>query len=110
MDQYIVNLVDNHPVTTNCFDMDIVLESGCANGSFHIGCLLYISLLERKNIVKVKRISGSSVGAIAGFYYILNALTDFKNDYKKIRACFKKKLNYSILKTILEKKNRNIHK
>jgi len=104
MDQYIVNLVDNHPVTTNCFDMDIVLESGCANGSFHIGCLLYISLLERKNIVKVKRISGSSVGAIAGFYYILNALTDFKNDYKKIRACFKKKLNYSILKTILEKK------
>ena len=104
MDQYIINLVDNHPKTKDCFELDIVLESGCANGSYHIGCLLYISLLEKKKILKVNRISGSSVGAIAGFYYFINSLPEFKDDYKKIRNCFKKNLNYSILKSILEQK------
>ena len=102
MDQYILNLIENHPKTKDCFDMDIVLESGAANGSYHIGCLTYISLLEKKNIVKVNRISGSSVGAIAGLYYFINSLQNFKDDYIKLRNCFKQNQNYSILKKILE--------
>jgi len=102
--EYINNLVENHPKTKKCIELDIVLESGAANGSYHIGCLLYILLLEKKNILKINRISGSSVGAIAGFYYFINSLQEFKDDYIKIRECFKQNLNFSILKTILEKK------
>ena len=70
----IQNLIDNHPKTNETENMDLVLESGAANGGFHVGCLLYIKSLEKKKIIKIDRISGSSIGAIAGFYYLINSL------------------------------------
>ena len=100
----IQNLIDNHPKTNETENMDLVLESGAANGGFHVGCLLYIKSLEKKKIIKIDRISGSSIGAIAGFYYLINSLQDFLEIYKKMRDCFKNNLNVGILKSILEKK------
>ena len=70
--ELIQNLVDNYPKTNKIEHINIVLESGAANGGFHIGCLLYVKALERKGILRVDKISGSSIGAIAGFYYFKN--------------------------------------
>ena len=102
---YIQNLIVNHPKSNdNCEDVDLILESGAANGGYHIGCLSYIKALEQKNIVKVNRISGASIGAVSGFYYLTNSLHEFLEDYKKFRECFKKNLNVCVLKDILDEK------
>ena len=100
----IKNLIDNHPVCKEPETIDVILESGAANGSYHLGCMMYISGLEQNKIIKIDRISGSSIGAIIALYYFTNTLDDFFHDYKKLRECFKHKLNVSFLKKILEEK------
>ena len=100
----IKNLIDNHPECNEPKIIDLVLESGAANGSYHLGCMMYIKGLEQRNIIKIDRISGSSIGAIISLYYFTNTLDDFFNDYKKLRECFRNNLNVSILKSILKNK------
>lgn len=104
----IKNLAENYPESNKMQHLDLVLESGAANGSYHIGCLLYIKELERKNKLKIDRISGSSIGAIAGLYYLTDTLNDFIEDYKTLRECFKRHLNLNRLKTILRDKIKNL--
>ena len=60
--------------------------------------------LEKQNKVKIDRISGSSIGAISGFYYFTDTLDKFQEDYLLLTKCFKEHLNVHILKNILEKK------
>ena len=75
--QHIKNLVVNLPKEENLGSIDLVLESGAANGSYQIGCLLYLKELENQKKVKIDRISGSSIGAISGFYYFTNMLDKY---------------------------------
>lgn len=100
----IKNLIDNYPKQESCKVIDLVLESGAANGSYHLGCMMYLQGLEQKKIIKIDRISGSSIGSIIAIYYFTDTLSEFFCDYKKLRNCFKEHLNVNILKTILEKK------
>ena len=102
--QHIKNLVVNLPGGDNLGSIDLVLEAGAANGSYQIGCLLYLKELEKQNKVKIDRISGSSIGAISGFYYFTDTLDKFQEDYLLLTKCFKEHLNVHILKNILEKK------
>lgn len=102
--QHIKNLVINLPSGENLGVIDLVLEAGAANGSYQIGCLMYLKELEKQNKVKIDRISGSSIGAISGFYYFTNTLDKFQEDYLLLTKCFKEHLNVCILKEILEKK------
>ena len=86
--QHIKNLVVNLPKEQNLGSIDLVLESGAANGSYQIGCLIYLKELEKQNKVKIDRISGSSIGAISGFYYFTNTLDKFQEDYLLLRLFF----------------------
>jgi len=104
----IKNLIDNHPENKKCQIIDLVLESGAANGSYHLGCMMYIYGLEKKNIIKIDRVSGSSIGAIVALYYFTNTLNEFFQDYIQLRECFKTNLNLSLLKVLLKKKIENI--
>ena len=105
----IKNLIDNHPECKDPQIIDVILESGAANGSYHLGCMMYIYGLEQKKIIKIDRISGSSIGAIIALYYFTNTLDDFFHDYKKLRECFKNKLNVAVLKKIIEDKIEKIN-
>ena len=102
--QHIKNLVVNLPKEENLGAIDLVLEAGAANGSYQIGCLLYLKELENQKKVKIDRISGSSIGAISGFYYYTDMLDNFQEDYFLLTKCFKEHLNVHVLKEILEKK------
>ena len=102
--QHIKNLVVNLPKEENLGTIDLVLEAGAANGSYQIGCLLYLKELENQKKVKIDRISGSSIGAISGFYYFTDMLDKFQEDYFLLTKCFKEHLNVHVLKNILEKK------
>ena len=100
--QHIKNLVVNLPKEENIGTIDLVLEAGAANGSYQIGCLLYLKELEKQNKVKIDRISGSSIGAISGFYYFTDTLDKFQEDYF-LTKCFKEHLNVHILKKYSKK-------
>ena len=97
------NLVDSYHETKEYKDLDLVLDCGAANGSYHIGILLYLNSLEKKGCLKINRISGSSVGAITAIYYLTDSLQDLIDDYKKLRDCFKENLNLKVLKPLLKK-------
>ena len=72
--QHIKNLVVNLPSDENLGAIDLVLEAGAANGSYEIGCLMYLKELEKQEYIKVDRLSGSSIGSISAILYITNQL------------------------------------
>ena len=91
---YIENLLKNIPKTDKPIDIDLVLDGGLFNGSYLIGSLYFLKELENKNYIKIKRISGCSVGAAIGLLYLLDSL-DFSHIMNKI-ATNQLKSNYKI--------------
>ena len=83
--------------------INIVLDSGCFNGGYLYGSLLYIKNLEKKNYIKVNKISGASVGALSGFVYILDKLELCEASYEIIREHFKNKGNLKCIQKMLIK-------
>jgi hypothetical protein len=73
---YVKKLVDNLPakkfvVTEN---IDVVLDGGAFNGGYLLGALYFLEEMEKRKYIKVKRISGCSVGSAAAFFYLLGRL------------------------------------
>ena len=99
---YIEKLADNFIIPNKPINIDIVIEGGCFNGLYSMGALLLIKELEKRKYFKVHNISGASIGTIMGFCYLSNNLLDVPTYFKKIRKCFKKNLNLSIIKKIME--------
>lgn len=79
---------------------DLVLDSGVFNGSYIIGALYFLKEMEKRNYIKIERISGSSIGALSGFLYFTDNLDLFYILYNKIFKYLKKKYNLKILKKI----------
>jgi len=71
---YINNLLKNLPKRDKPIVIDLVMDGGLFNGSYLIGCLYFLKALEKINYVKIKRISGCSVGAAVGLLYTLDKL------------------------------------
>jgi hypothetical protein len=69
--------------------LDLVLEGGLFNGSFHAGVLFFLKEMEKRNIVKVERISGVSIGAILGLLYFSDNLHLIADLYNLIYIDFK---------------------
>ena len=68
---FINALIDN--INTNDIpkDIDLILDGGAFNGIYILGGLMYIKELERREKINIKRISGCSIGAVIGIFYIL---------------------------------------
>jgi len=96
--KFINNLPDNLLNVKTPIRLDVVLEGGLFNGSFHAGALFFLKEMENRNIVKVERISGVSIGSIMAFLYLSNNLNIITDLYQLIYATFKKNHNLKILK------------
>jgi hypothetical protein len=81
LEKYINNLIDkipNHFIkklqnrTNKPLNVDVVFEGGLFNGSYQVGFLSYIKQMEKKQLLKVERVSGCSSGAIIAFLYFTN--------------------------------------
>jgi hypothetical protein len=100
--KYIENLADNYPnKKSSTKQMDLVLEGGVFNGSYQLGGLLLLKEFEKRKYIKIKRISGASIGSVMGFYYLINKLEKWGEDAKKLRHFFKKNMHFSYLKQII---------
>ena len=79
--KYINNLIDKIPnryikklidKTNKPLSVDIVFEAGLFNGSYQLGFLSYIKQMEKKQLLKVERVSGCSIGSVIAFLYFTN--------------------------------------
>ena len=97
---FINNLIENLDKSKQ-LKIDLVLDSGGFKGVYLYGALLYLKELEKKKYIIINRISGSSIGAILGAFYILDKLDLFYKNYIKIRSKFKEDLNLNYINTVI---------
>jgi hypothetical protein len=100
VNKLIDNLPDNIKNSKTPLQIDLVLSGGAFNGSYLIGALYFLKEMENRNFIKINRISGCSIGSIAGLLYVFNDLNKITKIYKYFTKQFKKKYNLSILKNI----------
>lgn len=81
--------------------LDLVLEGGGFNGSYEYGVLLVLRELEKKGYVKIRRISGTSIGSVLGFYYYTNTLESYMDSMKHMQRKFKEDGSLSYSQTLL---------
>lgn len=81
--------------------IDVVIEGGLFNGGYGLGVMLYIKKLEKMKKLKVRRISGTSVGALIGVAYFLDKFHLFNDVANKLIYNFKKKNNFFKLREML---------
>lgn len=114
VNNFLGNLIDNLDMNTLPKQLDLVISGGAFNGSYAIGILMYMKRLEELNSIKIKKISGASVGSIVGLAYLLNRLDMFNEISNQLIYLFKKKYNlYDVrekLMNILNTMDKNDYK
>jgi hypothetical protein len=94
LQKYINNLIDNIPnkhikkllnKPNKPLSVDIVFEGGLFNGSYQLGFLSYIKQMETKQLLKVERVSGCSIGSVIAFLYFTNiSINDIINLFNNV--------------------------
>ena len=99
---FINSLIENIPEKHLPEELDLVLDGGAFNGMYMLGGLFYIKELEQREKIKVKRISGCSIGAMLGLLFILDkmdvAIEYSKHAYKYLRKHQNLKKTFEFLK------------
>ena len=86
LNEYINYLIENINVKNIYNEIDLILDGGAFNGSYMIGCLLYLKQMEKNKLLTVNRISGCSVGAILALCFLNNKLDiAIKNGIKMMK-------------------------
>ena len=114
MNYKITELTENLPEPLSTQNINLVCDSGAFNGSYLFGCMTYLKELEKKKFIKIKKLSGSSIGSLLSFLYIIDKLEGYEDEYKSIRNAFKNefclKSFENILKTIFNTLDKDIYK
>ena len=88
INQYVEKFIDNLPEelknSENPIKLDLVLDGGIFNGSYLVGALYFLKEMEKRNYIKICRISGASIGSIVAFIYIIDCLDVLEKLYKKV--------------------------
>lgn len=106
LNTFINTLIENIDEKNIPNEIDLVLDGGAFNGIYMLGGLFYIKEMQNKNKLKIRRVSGCSIGSILGLLFLLNRMEisieicnySYKylrkhQDLKKIPELFRKKLN-----------------
>jgi hypothetical protein len=101
IDEYVNRLIENLPDDTKSLQkIDLILDGGLFNGSYLVGALYFLKEMERRNYVKIDRISGCSIGSIIAFLYYIDALDIMTKLYKLVNNEFKKEFKLKLLKNL----------
>ena len=74
INNYIDKLLQHLQSNKNKKDIDLILDGGAFNGSYHVGVLKYLSKLLSNEIIMIHRISACSVGTIAAYLFLTDNL------------------------------------
>jgi len=100
VDTFIHNLPDSLKDEKKPLVIDLVLDGGTFNGSYLIGALFFLKEMEKRNYIKVDRISASSMGSLIGFLYFIDSLDLAFTLYNTLYQSFKEKCNFNIIKNL----------
>jgi hypothetical protein len=89
IDIFINNLPEQFKNTEKPMVIDLVLDGGVFNGSYLIGALFLLKEMEKRNYIKVERISGCSIGSLLGFLYFIDQLEIVNTLYEMFANHFK---------------------
>jgi hypothetical protein len=101
IENYVNKFIENLPEDSKKFQkIDLVLDGGAFNGSYLVGALYFIREMERRNYIKVDRISGCSIGSIVALLYYIDSLDLITDLYEIVNKEFKNKYKLKTLKTL----------
>jgi hypothetical protein len=102
INDYVVKLIENLPSEIKNIKeplvLDLVLDGGIFNGSYLVGALYFLKEMEKRNYIKIDRISGCSVGSIVGFLYLIDNLEVMTKLYDLVFTNFRQSYNLKIIK------------
>lgn len=102
INDYVIKLIENLPDeiknVKEPVKMDLILDGGIFNGSYHVGALYFLKEMEKRNYIKINRISGCSVGSIVGFLYFIDGLDLMSKLYELINTEFRQTYNLKLIK------------
>lgn len=101
IDEYVNKFIDNLPDDSKTLQrLDLVLDGGLFNGSYLAGALYFIKEMEKRNYVKIERISGCSIGSIVGLFYIIDSLDLMPKLHNIARDEFKSNFSLNAIKSL----------
>ena len=104
INEYVIKLIENLPDdiknVKEPIKMDLVLDGGLFNGSYHVGALYFLKEMENRKYIKIERISGCSVGSIVGFLYFIDSLDLMPKLYDLINKEFRQTYNLNLIKEL----------
>ena len=101
IDEYVNRLIQNLPEEKQKLQhLDLVLDGGAFNGSYLVGALYFLKEMERRNYIKIERISGCSIGSIIAFLYYIDAFDILPKLYEIVNEEFKKTHTLNTLKLL----------
>lgn len=100
VNKLIENLPDDIKNANKPLVIDLVLDGGVFNGSYLVGALYFLKEMEKRNFIKVDRISGCSIGSVVAFLYFIDGLDLMPKLYTVVQDDFKKCYNLKIMKTL----------
>jgi len=103
---YVNKIIDNLPKTITlqkeAQDLYIIFDGLSFNGNYHhyIGAIFFLKEMEKRNYIKVQRISGSNVGSIIALLYLIDTLEIIPELYNVAKDHFTKNHNLDFIKQL----------
>jgi len=102
INDYVIKLIDNLPDdiknAKEPIFIDLVLDGGVFNGSYLVGALYFLKEMEKRNYIKIDRMSGCSEGAIVALLYHMDALEMMHQLYEMIHKDFRQTYKLQLVK------------
>lgn len=102
MEIYINKLIENIP-NQSYGEINVIMDGGAFSGSYILGALHYLKIMEKRNSIKIDKLSGTSIGSILCILYKMDQLEYASNVYKYIRNYYKNHGNLFILSDVMKK-------
>ena len=83
--------------------INLILEGGVFNGSYHIGALYFLKEMENKKYIQIHHISSTSIGSIAALLFYSNLLEESLNSHTILKSIYKKTKTLNAIPTFLDK-------
>jgi hypothetical protein len=91
--EYIKALILNVDYRNLPKELNLIFDSGGFNGVYAIGVGMYIKALEKQNKIKIKKVSGCSIGALVSLWYLCGCNNNILEEFELISNKFKTELN-----------------
>ena len=102
INDYVIKLIENLPDdlknSKTPLRLDLVLDGGIFNGSYLVGALYFLKEMEKRNYIKIERISGCSIGSVVAFLYYIDSLDMMTTLYQEVTNEFKKQYKLPLIK------------